>query len=226
MFFASKWTLYNETNGLFCLSLSDWWPQMTLAGIFKVWSSHDWFAFEANCFDFVLEYAPGDFSLRINKNATASIKHFIISCALLTVKVRKSCKRQTSLCSSEASGTGVCSLIFQLCHVTQTVIKQLALCKFGTSSDKKKKKSGKRGDNFFISKLNTLWLRHHKFSNWALMIYVPLRLYQHVCRWCLNHLTAFITQRNKLLLLRLSPLRRKVQIMSMLSEQPCPKSPI
>lgn len=222
MFFASKWTLYNETNGLFCLSLSDWWPQMTLAGILKVWSSHDWFAFEANCFDFVLEYAPGDFSLRINKNATASIKHFIISCALLTVKVRKSCKRQTSLCSSEASGTGVCSLIFQLCHVTQTVIKQLALCKFGTSSGKKKKKNLRENEEIISLSLNSTRCD----SNWALMIYVPLRLYQHVCRWCLNHLTAFITQRNKLLLLRLSPLRRKVQIMSMLSGQPCPKSPI
>lgn len=151
MFFASKWTLYNETNGLFCLSLSDWWPQMTLAGIFKVWSSHDWFAFEANCFDFVLEYALRDFSLRINKNATASIKHFIISCALLTVKVRKSCKRQTSSCSSEASGTGNRSLIFQLCHVTQTVIKQLALCKFGRSSGKKKKKKNLRENEEIIS---------------------------------------------------------------------------
>lgn len=199
-----------------------WRMGLILADIFKVWSSHDWFAFETNCFDFVLEYALRDFSLRINKNATASIKHFIISCALLTVKVRKSCKRQTSLCSSEASGTGVRSLIFQLCHVTQTVIKQLALCKSGRRSSGKKKKKirGKRGDNFFIYKLNTLWLQLHKFSNWALMISVPLS------RWCLNHLIVFITQRNKLLLLRLSPLRRKVQIMSMLSEQPCPKSPI
>lgn len=158
MFFEPKWTLYNEiitkpkiTNGLFCLFLSDWWPQMTLAGIFKVWSSHDWFAFEANCFDFVLEYALRDFSLRINKNATASIKHFIISCALLTVKVRKSCKRQTSLCSSEASGTGVCSLIFQLCHVTQTVIKQLALCKFGRRSSGKKKIKNLRENEEIIS---------------------------------------------------------------------------
>lgn len=58
------------------------------------------------------------------------------------------------------------------------------------------------------------------------MISVPLRLYQHAYGWCLNHLMVFSTLRNKLLLLRLSLLKRMAQIMSILNEQQCPKSPI